>query len=79
MCTPLLELMEAEIIITPLGHDYFENWYDHDHEETLVHELLHCHMEPLKPDDDRDALPYRIWEQTIDQLAKAIVKINGSM
>ncbi len=41
------------------------------HEASLIHEMLHCHFESFRPDDEEAPLEYEMWEQAIDQLSVA--------
>jgi len=48
-----------------------------DHEQSLVHELLHAHFHNTRPEDGK-SLAYELWEQTIDTLATAFVNLKRS-
>lgn len=49
-----------------------------DNEDTLVHELLHIHLELMAPDDD-GSLDYELFEQTVDVLADCFVKLKRQL
>lgn len=42
-----------------------------DHETILVHELLHCHMEPLRTDENNASV-----ELVVEDLSKAFVRMR---
>lgn len=66
LCYAYPEIKEAEIHVTR-GKPSSEFA---DHETILVHELLHCHLEPLRNDRTEAAV-----ERIVEDLAKAIVRL----
>jgi hypothetical protein len=46
-----------------------------DAEHSVVHELIHCHLDPISP-NDRNSLEALIEEQAIDALASALIALD---
>ena len=45
----------------------------HDMEKDLVHELLHLHFAPFRPEDG-ESLQFIMWERAVETLARILVK-----
>lgn len=75
-CSHYLKLKEACIRLADPKHRRSNSFSAWDSETTLVHELLHLHFAPFRPDEDETPLEFIFWEQAIEQIAKAIVAIN---
>jgi len=66
------ELAEAHIRITRQdSNSNFDTGRPFDHEQILVHELIHGHFEGIAPSRE-DSVRYMLWERGIEQMAKAI-------
>jgi hypothetical protein len=73
-CGAFAETKEAEIII--LGPQYWSEEYDareRDVEDTIVHELLHCHFAPFEGKNDAVALQH---EQAIEAITEALLVLK---
>lgn len=70
-CSWVLPAKRAVIkLLDPV--DYPEVRWEQDHERTLVHELLHLHMVPFKPDSD--TLENDMMEQAICAISEALIR-----
>lgn len=60
-------------LVKLLRHDnYVNNWFAHDMEVVLVHELLHLKFAMIYPVDDESVLQ----EQVIESLARTLVQLK---
>lgn len=64
-----LQRAEADIRVCT----YVEGQERQDQEETLVHELLHLYFLHNEPQGEGET--YKMWEQSIQRLARAIVRM----
>lgn len=72
-CDISLRNKEALIrLLDPI--DYPDGDWAQDHEQTLVHELLHLHMAPFDPAPN--TLAQDMQEQAIESIAKALVSLK---
>lgn len=73
----ILEKGDASIrILDASDYPYPKTPFKQDMEATLVHELLHLHFAPFKPDKEENDLAFCFWERTIDDLSKILVKLK---
>lgn len=70
----MLNNREARIRVLDPAMVTFD-WPPHDVELHFVHELVHCVVEPMARYVDKD-VPDVFREQTIEQLAKALVRLH---
>lgn len=72
-CGFTLPLKEAVIrILDPL--DWVECDFPQDHENDLIHELLHLHMAPFEPAPD--GLAAKMMEQAVCSIAKGLLTLK---
>lgn len=62
------------LLLDPQDYPEHDLW-PQDHERSLVHELVHLHVEPFAP-DNRDGLEVTAMEQAINALADALVSLR---
>lgn len=73
-CQHFVEMKEAKIwVLRPEDWDKEPNARQQDVEDTVVHELLHCHFAPLKAEDDATRLRH---EQTIEAVTAALMELK---
>ena len=49
--------------------------FEYDMEKTLVHELLHLHFAPFRPEDE-SSLNFVLWERAIETMARIMVDLD---
>ncbi|SRR5229473_2248000 len=72
-CNHLAEAREADINILLPSSDEVVTERDQDVENTLVHELLHCHFAPFR-DEDRAVVVQH--EQAIEAITEALLVLK---
>ena len=73
-CESFVETKEAKIHI--LGPEHWSEEYDareQDVENTVVHELLHCHFAPFEAEDKATQLQH---EQAIEAITEVIMQLD---
>lgn len=59
-------------VLDPIDYPRYCKDFPQDIEATVVHELLHLHLEPAAPDKKDDAA-FGLFECAVDQVARALV------
>lgn len=75
-CCVRFRLKESDVQLRRVEDFPTGSVFDNDMELDLVHELLHCIFEPVAPNRETKPRLYDVWEQIIDQIAKAMVAID---